>query len=69
MIAWGLPAGSNALHAACSEERTTPEVVKALRDHGARTDLKDQKGQTPVDVAETKANATLLAVLGARGKS
>ncbi len=66
---WGLPAGSNALHAACSEERTTPEVVKALRDHGARTDLKDQKGQTPVDVAETKANATLLAVLGARGKS
>jgi ankyrin repeat protein len=63
---WGLPAGSNALHAVCYGDKTTSEVVQALLDHEVNANLRDAKGQTPFDVAEANSNVDVLAVLNGR---
>ncbi len=40
---------NTALHAAAGQG--TDDIVQFLADHGAKLDLKDNKGRTPMDVA------------------
>jgi ankyrin repeat protein len=47
--------GDTALHAAVSG-RAAPEIVKALVAHGARVDVANKRGQTPLTLVKTRAN-------------
>jgi ankyrin repeat protein len=57
-------AGDTALHAAASKGYTA--IVQVLADHGARLDVKNKRGRTPLASASSaKATADLLRKLGA----
>jgi ankyrin repeat protein len=63
---WGLPAGSNVLHAFCYRNETKIEVVNALLDCGVNATLEDSKGQTALDVARANSVMTVVNVLTGR---
>ena len=56
--------GDTALHGAAAQNY--PTVARFLVDHGARLDVRNARGQTPLAVANGDAVRTLLQQLGAR---
>jgi ankyrin repeat protein len=53
--------GNTPLHVACS--RNAYDCVRWLLFRGARTDIKNQTSQTPLDVAEVSNNPKIVELL------
>jgi ankyrin repeat protein len=58
-------AGTTALHLASSIDQGDDRMVKLLLAAGARVDLRNQEGLTPLEVAERAHNAHLIPALRA----
>lgn len=58
---------TSALHIACLLQNVS--LARLLVSHGARTDLKDKDGDTPLALAQRKQNAELISLLTPTQKS
>ncbi len=60
---WGTPAGSTILHIACRRKSTPISLIEILLEHGADVSVKDDKGQTPLEIARSEERDDIVQVL------